>query len=101
MELSGKIALITGVGRGIGRSCALALATEGAQIVVSPRTESEIEKVAAEIREMGGKAHALTLDVRQPESIEKAFKRTASEIGSVDILINNAGIARSEPLVKC
>jgi 3-hydroxybutyrate dehydrogenase len=101
MELSGKTALITGGGRGIGRSCALAFAKEGAQIVVAARTESEIEKVAAEIREMGRRALAVILDVREPESIERAFKRAASEIGTVDILINNAGIARSEPLVKC
>src|SRR5438477_2554216 len=101
MELSGRTAFITGGGRGIGRACALAFAKEGARVVVAARTRSEVEKVAAELRETGASSLALSLDVTEPESVQEAFKRATAEMGTVEILINNAGIARSEPLVKC
>src|SRR5262249_55711849 len=100
MELSGKTALITGGGRGIGRACALALAGVGANVIVAARTMAQVESVAAECEKTGVRALAVTMDVASAESIEKAFARI-NEWGACDILVNNAGMAASAPLIKC
>ena len=91
--LTGKTALITGGGRGIGRAIALAFAREGARVAVASRTAAQVEQVAAEI---GNGAIALVCDVADPASVARMF----SEIGDVDILVNNAGIAESATLVN-
>ena len=91
--LSGKSALITGGGRGIGRSIALAFARAGARIAVAARTAEQVQQVAQEI---GNGAVALVCDVADPESVTRMF----TELGDVDILVNNAGIAESATLVN-
>jgi len=91
--LTGKTALITGGGRGIGRAIALAFAREGARIAVAARTAEQVEQVA---REIGKEAIALVCDVADPQSVTHMF----SEIGDVDILVNNAGIAESATVVN-
>lgn len=91
--LNGKFALITGGGRGIGRTIAHAFAREGARVAVAARTAEQVQSVAAEI---GSGATALVCDVSDPESVARMF----SEIGDVDILVNNAGIAESATLVN-
>src|SRR5262245_38681698 len=94
-HLTGRIALVTGGGRGIGRAVALALAAEGARVVVTARSTSEIDAVAAEIREAGGEAEALALDVTDPAAVRAVFAEVGERIGPVDVLVNNAGIGRS------
>lgn len=94
--LNGKIALITGGGRGIGRAIALAFAQHGAQIAVAARTAEQVEQVAAEI---GNGAIGLVCDVSDPESVTQTFAHTRERLGDVDIIVNNAGIAESATLV--
>jgi len=91
--LSGKSALITGGGRGIGRSIALAFARAGARVAVAARTAEQVQQVA---REIGNGAVAIVCDVADPESVSRMF----TEVGDVDILVNNAGIAESATLVN-
>jgi len=95
--LSGKTALITGGGRGIGRAIALEFARNGARVAVAARTAEQVEEVAAEI---GGDAVALVCDVSDPESVARMFDRLRERIGDADILVNNAGIAESATLVN-
>ena len=97
-SLAGKVALITGGGRGIGRAIAVAFAGAGAAVVCAARTRSEIEAVAAEIEAAGGQALAVTTDVADLASVQKAVDETAARFGGLDILVINAGVSpgRSE-----
>ena len=95
--LSGKTALITGGGRGIGRSIALAFAREGARIAVAARTAEQVEQVASEI---GNGAIALVCDVADPESVARMFSEMRERFGDADILVNNAGVAESATVVN-
>jgi NAD(P)-dependent dehydrogenase (short-subunit alcohol dehydrogenase family) len=94
--LNGKIALITGGGRGIGRAIALAFAREGARIAVAARTAEQVEQVADEI---GDGAISAICDVSDPKSVTRMFTDVRDRLGDVDILVNNAGIAESATLV--
>ena len=89
--LAGQVAIITGGGRGIGRAIAIAYAEAGACVCVTARTSSEIDNVAAEITDAGGRAVAVTCDVSDRASVESMVDRTVSEVGRLDILVNNAG----------
>jgi len=103
MTLSGKTALVTGAGRGIGKAVAEALAREGASVVLSARTKSEIEAVAAGIRSAGGRAAAVIADMRDPAQIDRLANEAGGAFGPVDILVNNAGLghfARVEALTR-
>ncbi|MBB5174301.1 3-ketoacyl-ACP reductase [Texcoconibacillus texcoconensis] len=93
-SLQGKTALITGAGKGIGRSTALALAQEGVNVGLLARTEEDLKNVASEIEALGVKAAYATVDVSELEQVEKAVESVTNELGSFDILINNAGIAK-------
>jgi 3-oxoacyl-[acyl-carrier protein] reductase len=96
-DLSGKVALVTGASRGIGRAIALELARAGADIVVHYRTRVEqAREVEAAIRSLGMEAKVVQADVSRSAEIE----RLAREAGQVDILINNAGIAKPQPFVE-
>jgi len=102
LKLKDKIVLITGGGRGIGRAVAFAFAREGASVAVVARTGTEVERVAAEIKdECGvGTMHA-TCDVSDAEDVARAFASVAATFGrGADILVNNAGIAESAPILK-
>ena len=92
--MNNRIALVTGASRGIGRSCALALAAAGARLIVAARSIEKLEEVAAEIRANGGDAYALAMDMSSQESIKEAFAKATKEFGSVSILVNNAGITK-------
>lgn len=92
-DLSGKIVLVTGSGRGIGRSIALAFGARGADIVVAGRTQASLDAVAHEIRCCGAKALALTCDVTRKEEVEALEHEIAGRLGTVQVLVNNAGIA--------
>ena len=89
-DLSGKVAIVTGGGRGIGRAIALGLAGAGAKVVVGSRTQKEIEEVAAEISRLGGKALPVAVDLTANEQLENLVNTTVREFGRVDILVNNA-----------
>ncbi|MFO0658576.1 MAG: SDR family oxidoreductase [Polyangiaceae bacterium] len=93
--LSSRTALVTGGGRGIGREIALRLAKQGAKVAVTGRTRSEIDAVAQEI---GGVA--IEVDLTSRASIQSLIAEVESKLGKVDVLVNNAGIAESAPLVK-
>jgi 3-oxoacyl-[acyl-carrier protein] reductase len=100
-KLEGKVALITGSGRNIGRATALKFAGEGAHIVVNARAnEAEAEAVAREVREKGVKALALLADVAKKEEVDRMVERAMSEFGRVDILVNNAAIRPHKPFTE-
>lgn len=99
MKLDGKISIVTGGGRGIGRAIALRFASEGAAVVVSGTTRETIEAVAEEIRGRGGRSLALATDVADESQVEHMVSATLSEFGGIDILVNNAGIAGPTALV--
>jgi NAD(P)-dependent dehydrogenase (short-subunit alcohol dehydrogenase family) len=96
--LTGNIALVTGAGRGIGRSVALRLASCGADVILSARTDKEIKEVAAEIEGGGRRALAVKTDVSAEREVEDLFARIQEEFGQLDILVNNAGIGLFGPL---
>ena len=91
--LKGKIVLVTGGSRGIGRSIARAFAAHGSQVVLTGRTQATLESVAEEIHRLGGKALPLTCDVTHKEQVEALKDKVTSQLGPVQVLINNAGIA--------
>jgi len=100
MKLDKRIAIVTGARRGIGRAIALALAKEGANVVVSDVSQADCEKVVAEIEGHGGRGLALKCDVTSNAEIKDMVKRTVTEFGKVDILVNNAGIISFKPFLE-
>ena len=92
-RLDGRVALITGAGSGIGRATAIRLANLGAAVGCLGRTAAKIETVAREIRDAGGRAVALHADVTDPDGVAAAVERLRAELGAVDVLVNNAGLA--------
>jgi NAD(P)-dependent dehydrogenase (short-subunit alcohol dehydrogenase family) len=95
-RLDGKLALVTGAGRGIGRAVALALAAAGAELVLNSRTPAELEAVAAEITGIGGRASVLPFDVTESATARAAI----AGLGGLDILVNNAGVNRPQPFLE-
>ena len=92
-ELKGKVVLVTGGSRGIGRSIALAFAAQGSYVVIIGRTQASLERVAEEIRRLGTEALPLICDITQKESVEALKSGITNQLGPVQLLINNAGIA--------
>jgi NAD(P)-dependent dehydrogenase (short-subunit alcohol dehydrogenase family) len=95
-RLDGRIALVTGAGRGIGRACAVALAQAGAEVWLAARTRAELEQAADEIRAAGGRAHVVVCNVLEIEELRKAI----DAIPLLDVLVNNAGSNIPEPFVE-
>ena len=93
-SLNGKTALITGAGRGIGRATAIALAKEGVNLGLIGLNMANLEKVAAELEQYDVKISAAAADVSELESVHHAVEHIKSDLGSIDILINNAGTAK-------
>lgn len=91
-DLDGQVALVTGAGRGIGRDLVLALAAAGGRVAAGVRSPGDGEWVVAEARHAGGDAEAVTLDVTDRGSIERAVEETVGRFGRIDILVNNAGL---------
>ncbi len=92
MDVSGKTALVTGGGRGIGRGISLALARNGADIVVADIILENAQSVSAEVRALGRRALAMSLDVANRQSVADMAARALAEFGAIDILVNNAGV---------
>jgi NAD(P)-dependent dehydrogenase (short-subunit alcohol dehydrogenase family) len=92
MRLKGKVAIVTGGGRGIGKAIALRFAGEGADVAITARTESEICAVADEVRALDRKAAAIPCDVTQEASVNAMVERVVKELGEPYILVNNAGV---------
>ena len=100
-KLEGKVALITGSGRNIGRATVLKLAGEGAHVVVNARSnQAEADAVVREVRDLGVKAIAVIADMAKKEQVEAMAARALSEFGRVDILINNAAIRPHKPFTE-
>jgi NAD(P)-dependent dehydrogenase (short-subunit alcohol dehydrogenase family) len=99
-SLNGKVALVTGAKRGIGRSIALTFAEAGADVVVCGRTLPEIEKVAAEIKALGRRSLAVKTDVSIRSEVEGLVDLIVKEFGTLDILVNNAVVYARGPLVE-
>ena len=101
MALDGKVALVTGSGRNIGRSIALALAKEGANVVVNARTNrKEAESVAEEVRALGAKAISLLADVGDRKQLEAMLDQALAEFGRIDIVVNNAATRPHKPFAE-
>lgn len=92
MQLEGKVAIITGAGRGLGRSSAIAMSREGADLVILSRTESEISGTAEVIKSLGRNVLAFAADVSKPMDVEKIVNQAGSVFGRIDILMNNAAV---------
>ena len=100
-KLDGKVALITGSGRNIGRATALKLAGEGAHIIVNARTnQAEADAVAHEVRDRGVKSLAILADIGKKDQVDAMVARTLGEFGRIDILINNAAIRPHKPFTE-
>jgi len=100
MSLSGHVALVTGASQGIGRTCALRLAKDGAAVAVAARNQEKLNELVNEISASGGKAAAFVLDVGDEEQIKSTVKAAIAQFGKVDILVNNAGITRDQLVMR-
>lgn len=97
-QLAGRVALVTGGGSGIGRGIALALAKAGAAVAVTGRRQGPIADCVAEIEAAGGRGLAVTGDVSDPRAAHEVVAQVAAELGGLQVLVNNAGIARGGPI---
>ena len=93
MKLDGRVTVITGAGRGIGRAIALAYAREGAKVVLAARSESELQEAVDAVTEMGADAIAVPTDVTSQEDTERLASQAVDQFGRIDVLVNNAGIS--------
>jgi 3-oxoacyl-[acyl-carrier protein] reductase len=100
MELKDKVVVVTGAGRGAGRSIALALAREGARLALASRTESELNAVREEVKALGAEVIAVPTDLSDPKQIEGMAQETLKAFGTVDVIINNAGWCPALRLVQ-
>jgi len=99
-SLKGKIAIVTGGSRGFGKAIALGLADAGADVVVASRTQTDLDKVAEEIRSKGQRALAIAVDTSNLDSIKNLAAKTLEALGKIDILVNNAGQGSTVPFLK-
>jgi len=99
-RLDGKVAIVTGASRGLGRAMALALAEAGADIAVAARSEAELAETAAAVENLGRRAIAIRTDVTVYAEVEALVERTAGALGRLDIVVNNSGIAAVKPMAE-
>ena len=98
--VEGRVALVTGASQGIGRACALLLASGGAQVVLAARNEEKLAETRAQIVAAGGQAETFKMDVANEDEVKAAFKAAISRFGRLDILVNNAGITRDQLIMR-
>lgn len=99
MQLKGKVALITGGGRGIGRAIALGYAAEGARVAMAARSRAQLDEVVAAIAAQGGESLAVPTDLRVGVEVERLVQQTVARFGRIDILVNNAGVNPRGPFL--
>ena len=99
-NLKGKVAIVTGARRGMGRTHALALAKAGAKVAVADISLEECQRVVEEIAKQGGEAMAIKCDVSKKKEVDEMVKKIVKEFGKIDILVNNAGIAQFVPFLE-
>ncbi len=99
-SLKGKVAFITGAGKGIGKAVALALASEGVNVGLLARTESDLKELMSEVKNSGVRAAYAAVDISSREDVEQAINKLTNELGAADILINNAGIGKFATLLE-
>jgi NAD(P)-dependent dehydrogenase (short-subunit alcohol dehydrogenase family) len=99
IDLSGRVAMVTGASSGLGTQFARALSKAGADVVIAARRMERLLALRAEIESEGGSAYAVELDVTDPNSIRAAVARAETEMGTIDILVNNSGVSRTQKLV--
>jgi 3-oxoacyl-[acyl-carrier protein] reductase len=99
-NLDGKVAIVTGAGRGIGKAVSVSLAKAGCRVVLAARTREQIEAVQKEILSKGGDALAIPTDLTADEDIQRLVEESQAKWGAVDILINNAGWGKRAPVVR-
>ena len=98
--LSGKVAVVTGASRGLGRAIAVALAKAGADVAVAARAKADLEETAHQAAQHGVRTLALTTDVTAYPAVERLMSQTVNRLGRLDIVVNNAGIAKVAPLAE-
>jgi len=98
-DLDGRVAIVTGAGRGIGKAISLVLAEAGAALAVVARSENEIKETVKDVQERGGKGIAIPCDVTKAKEVDNMVEKTVSEYGRIDILVNQAGAGIRKPLV--
>ncbi|MEE9143296.1 MAG: SDR family oxidoreductase, partial [Candidatus Binatia bacterium] len=99
-QLAGKVAIVTGAGRGIGKAISLLLSRSGCRVVLASRNESRLKSIWEEIRSQGGEALVVPTDLSRDADMERLVERTLQEWGSIDYLVNNAGWGKKAPVVK-
>ncbi len=100
MKFAGRVALVTGASQGIGRACALALARDGASVVVVARNQQKLDELVGEITATGGKAAAFVMDVADEEQVKSGIKSALAQSARSTILVNNAGITRDQLVLR-
>ena len=98
-DMTDRVAVITGAGRGIGAGCARALAEAGADVAIVARTQEQLESVASDVSSLGRRALVMPGDVSNLETLDELVERTMSELGRIDVVVNNAGGSMPAPLM--
>src|SRR3954451_16337692 len=98
-RVDGKVAIVTGAGRGIGAASALALAEAGADVLLAARTKEQLEDVAGQVRALGRRAVVATADVNENAEVEGLVATALDELGGIDIVVNNAGGTAPRPFM--
>jgi 3-oxoacyl-[acyl-carrier protein] reductase len=100
MSLSGRVAFVTGASQGIGRTCAVRLAKDGASVAVAARNREKLDELVNEIAAAGGTAAAFPLDVVDEDQVKATVKAVIAQFGKIDVLVNNAGITRDQLVMR-
>ena len=100
LGIKGKVALVTGGSRGLGRQAALSLAREGAKVAICARNQDTLERAVAELEALGNSALGVVADVTEPDAAPRVHQRTVAELGNVDILVNNVGGRRGSTITQ-